>query len=58
MVLLSLILYSVAAKRYRYRMRNELADINEKVIIAQHHARYLDEKEKSSSRESIFIDSK
>lgn len=44
-VLLSLVLYSVAAKRYKYRIRNELADINERVVIAQYHSRYLDLRE-------------
>ena len=55
-VLLSLVLYSVAAKWYKYRIRNELADVNERIIITQYHSKYLDQK-KESREIAISFDS-
>ena len=38
----SVICYTVVGCRYRYRQRNELSDINERIIITQYTERYLD----------------
>ena len=34
-VLISVIVYTIAAYRYKYRQRNELSDVNERLIIAE-----------------------
>ena len=41
-VFISLIIYSIAAYRYKYRQRNELADINVRVTIEEIYERNLE----------------
>ena len=40
-VLMSVIVYSIAAYKYKYRQRNELSDVNERVIITEYTERQL-----------------
>ena len=40
-VLMSVIVYTIAAYKYKYRQRNELSDVNERVIIAEYTERQL-----------------
>ena len=40
-VLISVIVYTIAAYKYKYRQRNELSDVNERVIIAEYTERQL-----------------
>ena len=42
LIFVSVICYTVVACCYRYRQRNELSDINERIIITQYTERYLD----------------
>lgn len=41
LIFLSLLMYSIAAYKYKYRQRNESSDVNEKVIITQYTERQL-----------------
>ena len=50
-VLISVICYTIAAYKYKYRQRNELADVNERVIITQYTERQLDNREINSPEE-------
>ena len=38
-VLISVIVYTIAAYKYKYRQRNELSDVNERLIIAEYTER-------------------
>ena len=40
-VLISVIVYTFAAYKYKYRQRNELSDVNERLIIAEYTERQL-----------------
>ena len=40
-VLISVIVYTIAAYKYKYRQRNELSDVNERLIIAEYTERQL-----------------
>ena len=40
-VFISVIVYTIAAYKYKYRQRNELSDVNERVIIAEYTERQL-----------------
>ena len=53
LVLISVICYSIAAYKYKYRQRNELSDINERVIITEYTERQLDNEEMNSSVEEM-----
>ena len=50
-VLISVISYTIAAYKYKYRQRNELSDVNERVIITQYTERQLDNREINSIEE-------
>ena len=52
LVLLSIIVYTIAAYKYKYRQRNELSDVNERVIITQYTEKQLDDEEKYERLES------
>ena len=41
-VFISVIVYTIAAYKYKYRQRNELSDVNERVIITEYTERQLD----------------
>ena len=45
LALISVIIYTIAAYKYKYRQRNELSDVNERVIITQYIERQLEEEE-------------
>ena len=45
LALISVIVYTIAACRYKYRQRNELSDVNERIIIAQYFEKQLDQEE-------------
>ena len=45
LALIPVIVYTIAACRYKYRQRNELSDVNERVIITQYFERQLDREE-------------
>ena len=51
LVLISIIIYTIAAYRYKYRQRNELSDVNERVIITQYTERRLDREEQLCTNE-------
>ena len=40
-VFISVIVYTIASYKYKYRQRNELSDVNERVIIAEYTERQL-----------------
>ena len=40
-VLISVIIFTIAAYKYKYRQRNELSDVNERVIITEYTERQL-----------------
>ena len=42
LVLISVIVYTIAAYKYKYRQRNELSDVNERVIITEYTARQIE----------------
>ena len=41
LVFISVIVYTIASYKYKYRQRNELSDVNERVIIAEYTERQL-----------------
>ena len=43
-VFISVIVYTIAAYKYKYRQRNELSDVNERVIITEYTERQLEQK--------------
>ena len=45
LALILVIVYTIAACRYKYRQRNELSDVNERIIIAEYIERQLDQEE-------------
>ena len=45
LVLISIIIYTIAAYKYKYRQCNELSDVNERVIITEYTERQLDREE-------------
>ena len=44
-VFISVTIYTIAAYKYKYRQRNELSDVNERVIITEYTERQLDQME-------------
>ena len=58
-VFISVIIYTIAAYKYKYRQRNELSDVNERVIITQYTERQLDRMEllndDISGQTSVYI---
>ena len=42
-VFISIIGYTIAAYKYKYRQRNELSDVNERVIITEYTERHLEQ---------------
>ena len=54
LALILLIVYTIAAYKYKYRQRNELSDVNERVIITQYTERQLD-REDLPQRDKIGI---
>ena len=59
LIFVSVICYTVVGCCYRYRQRNELSDINERIIITQYTERYLDRRStlQDESSETIHIES-
>ena len=45
LALIPVIVYTIAAYKYKYRQRNELSDVNERVIITQYTERQLDQED-------------
>ena len=43
-VFISVIVYTIAAYKYKYRQRNELSDVNERFIITEYTERQLEQK--------------
>ena len=41
LALISVIVYTIAAYKYKYRQRNELSDVNERIIITEYTERQL-----------------
>ena len=54
LVLTSLICYTIAAYKYKYRQRDELSDVNERVIITEYESRQLDRQELESTDNPTF----
>ena len=54
-VSISVIVYTIASYKYKYRQRNELSDVNERVIITEYTERQLDNVEISSSVEEKSV---
>ena len=54
LVLISIIAYTIAAYKYKYRQRNELSDVNERIIITQYTERQLDREDRKSEDEFSF----
>ena len=42
-VFIAVIVYTIAAYKYKYRQRKELSDVNERVIIAEYTERQLEQ---------------
>ena len=60
LVLISVIVYTIAAYKYKYRQRNELSDVNERVIITEYTERRLDleeqlQRNQNSEQTSFYI---
>ena len=53
-VLTSVICYTIAAYKYKYRQRNELSDVNERIIITEYESRQLDRQELESTDNPTF----
>ena len=45
LALIPIIIYTIAAYRYKYRQHNELSDVNERIIITQYTEKQLDQEE-------------
>ena len=54
-VFFSVIIFTVTAYKYKYRQRNELSDVNERVIITEYTERLLDFEEMNSPEEEIIV---
>ena len=58
LALISVIVYTIAAYKYKYRQRNELSDVNERVIITEYTERQLDLEEQlqrnQNSEQALF----
>ena len=54
LVLISVNIYTIAAYKYKYRQRNELSDVNERVIITQYIERQLDREDQKTGDEFSF----
>ena len=50
---ISVIIYTIAAYKYKFRQRNELSDVNERVIITEYIERQLDNEEMNTSVEEM-----
>ena len=48
----SIIVYTIAAYKYKYRQRNELSDVNERVIITEYTERQLEQKYSTEDEEN------
>ena len=51
-VFISVIIYTIAAYKYKYRQRNELSDVNERVIITEYTERQLEQKYSTEDEEN------
>ena len=51
-VFISVILYTIAAYKYKYRQCNELSDVNERVIITEYTERQLEQKYSTKDEEN------
>ena len=51
-VFISVIVYTIAAYKYKYRQRNELSDINERIIITEYTERQLEQKYSTEDEEN------
>ena len=51
-IFISVILYTIAAYKYKYRQRNELSDVNERVIITEYTERQLEQKYSTEDEEN------
>ena len=49
---MSVIVYTIAAYKYKYRQRNELSDVNERVIITEYTERQLEQKYSTEDEEN------
>ena len=56
-VLISIIGYTIAAYKYKYRQRNELSDVNERVIITEYTERQLEQEYGRMSNSRIYSNS-
>lgn len=56
LVFISIIVFIIVAHRYRYRQRNELSDVNERVIITQYTERRLEREEHEHMGQIIHIE--
>ena len=52
LVFISVILYAIAAYKYKYRQCNELSDVNERVIITEYTERQLEQKYSTEDEEN------
>ena len=55
-VFISVIVYTIAACKYKYRQRNELSDVNERVIITEYTERQLEQKYSTENEENDVDD--
>ena len=51
-VFISVIVYTIAAYKYKYRQRNELSDVNERIIITEYTERQLEQKYSTEDKEN------
>lgn len=51
LIIISLVVFIIAAKRYRYRQRNESSDVNQTLIITQYTERQLNARERFEEME-------
>ena len=54
LVLTSVICYTITAYKYKYRQRNELSDVNERIIITEYESRQLDRQKLESTDNPTF----
>ena len=53
-VFISIIGYTIAAYKYKYRRRNELSDVNERVIITEYTERQLEQEYGRISNSGLY----
>ena len=56
-VFISIICYTIAAYKYKYRQCNELSDVNERVIITEYTERQLEQEYGRISNSRIYSNS-